>query len=259
MTQHTSVPNLSGVAVIIPALNEAESLKALLPILGRLGLGQIVVCDNGSSDSTREAVEANGADWVYESRRGYGRACHTGMLHVRDGIQVVVFLDADLSDDPTLLPELVKPILDDDRDFVLGTRVARLRERDAMSAAQRLANWMFPLLIQSVWGHRYTDLGPFRAIRRSCLEAIDMRDRGFGWTVEMQVRAVELGLRIAEVPVPYRRRLRGPSKISGTIRGVALAAYWITRTFVQLWWTRRRRKQEQIHARSVSRGYDSTG
>lgn len=241
MTQHTSAPDLFCVAVIIPALNEAESLQALLPILGRLGLGQIIVCDNGSSDSTRETVEANGADWVYESRRGYGRACHTGMLHLGELAQIVVFLDADLSDDPTRLPALVKPILDDECDFVLGARVARLRDRDAMSVPQRLANWMFPLLIRAVWGHRYTDLGPFRAIRRACLEAIDMRDRRFGWTIEMQVRAVELGLRIAEMPVPYRRRSRGPSKISGTIRGVVLAAYWITRTFVQLWWRKRRR------------------
>lgn len=241
MTIQEAPFNLSGVAVIIPALNEDENLKILLPLLRPLSVGQVLVCDNGSTDGTREVVAAHGADWIYEPRRGYGAACYAGMQHLLRTIEVVVFLDADLSDDARFLPHLVEPILRGERDFVVGSRSSHLRERGSMTIPQRFANRLFPSLIRLGWGHRYTDLGPFRAIRRASLEAIDMQDRAYGWTIEMQIRAVELRMRILEVPVPYRRRPHGPSKISGTIRGVALAAYWITRTCGTLWITKRRR------------------
>jgi len=231
---------LPEVAVIIPALNEAQSLQALLPLLDSMALGQVLVCDNGSTDETRVVVEAHGADWVYQPRRGYGAACYEGLLHLDPEVRIVVFLDADLSDDATLLPRLVEPIAMGEFDFVIGARGPRLRQRGSMTLAQRFANRLFPALIRIGWGHVYTDLGPFRAIRRDALEAMGMRDRAFGWTIEMQIRAVEMGLRIFEMPVPYRKR-NGHSKISGTIRGTLLAAYWISRTCAAMWLTKRRR------------------
>lgn len=235
-----SGPPLPRVSVIIPALDEAIGLSVLLPILRSMSLGQIIVADNGSTDQTQQVAEAQGALWVFEARRGYGAACHAGMRQLSPTTEIVVFLDADLSDDPTLLPALVEPIAAGECDFVVSSRAAHLREPGSMSLPQRFANRLFPWLIKAGWGYAYHDMGPFRAIRRASLEAIDMHDRAFGWTIEMQIRAVELGLRIKEIPVPYRRR-SGRSKISGTVRGVVLAAYWITRTCVWLWLTKKRR------------------
>lgn len=239
--------DLSHVSVIIPALNEAASLRILLPLLTRLELGQIIVCDNGSTDDTRAVVDEQAGEqavqWILETSRGYGAACFAGMQHLAPDTEIVVFLDADLSDDPALLPALVEPIRSGSSDFVLGARVRELREPGAMTPPQRLANALFPWIMRIGWGHRYIDMGPFRAIRRDALDAIGMNDRAYGWTIEMQIRAVELGLRIQEVPVPYRRRAKGPSKISGTIRGVVLAAYWITKTCGALWLTKRHRRK----------------
>ncbi len=236
---------LERVAAIIPALNEAKSLAVLLPRLRQLALGQVLVCDNGSTDATRDVVEEHGATWVFEPTRGYGAACYAGMKRLESGIETVVFLDADLSDDPALLPTLVDPIAHDRCDLVLGARVSSLRERGSTTLPQRLANRLFPTLIRWGWGHRFQDLGPYRAIRRTSLDAIDMQDRAFGWTIEMQIRAVELGLRIREIPVPYRPRQLGDSKISGTLSGVFRAAYWLTRTCVGLWITKRRRRSQR--------------
>ncbi len=283
----TTSQDFLTVAVIIPALNEAESLKVLLPLLiaeraacpselsvcrairpdkhrqrlvsvGRVirpdkhrrsrvddptyaEFGQVLVCDNGSVDATREVVETLGAQWVYEPKRGYGAACFAGTQRLAPSIEIVVFMDADLSDDVTSLPKLVQPIVSDQCDLVLGARVPQQREAGSTTLLQRFANRLFPVLIRAGWGYDYTDLGPFRAIRRSSLEAIAMRDRAFGWTIEMQIRAVELGLRIQEIPVPYRRRRRGSSKISGTLGGVLRAGYWIIRTCAVLWLTKHRR------------------
>ena len=233
--------NLSEVAVVIPALNEAPNLDILLPQLSTVSVGQMLVCDNGSTDATRGISETHGAHWVYEPRRGYGAACAAGIARLAPAITIVAFMDADLSDDAALLGELVAPITSGECDLVLGAREPDLRERGSTTLAQRFANWLFPTLIKLGWGHAYSDLGPFRAIRRSSLEAIDMQDRAFGWTIEMQIRAVELGLGIREIAVPYRKRQLGESKISGTIRGVLTTAYWITRTCAVLWLTKRRR------------------
>lgn len=237
------MPELSSVSVIIPALNEAPSLRVLLPILEELGVGQILVCDNGSADDTQAVVEASQAEWILEPKRGYGAACYAGMERLAPAATIAVFLDADLSDDPALLPTLVAPIVDGTQDFVLGARARELCEPGAMTPPQRLANRLFPWLMYVGWGYQYTDMGPFRAIRRDALDAIGMKDRAYGWTIEMQIRAVELNLRIQEIPVPYRKRPKGPSKISGTVRGVILAAYWITKTCGLLWITKRRRRR----------------
>ncbi len=242
MTRDVPSQDLTNVAVIIPALNEAESLALLLPLLEPLGLGQILVCDNGSTDGTRSATESGGATWVYIPHRGYGAACFAGMQNLDSDIRVVAFMDADLSDDTTRLPELVGSILDGRSDMVLGDRSPELRKSGSTTGPQRFANWLFPALIKLGWGHTYVDLGPFRAIRRTSLEAMEMRDRAFGWTMEMQVKAVEMHLRIHGLAVAYSKRQVGKSKISGTVRGVWLAAYWITRTCVGLWLTKRQRR-----------------
>jgi len=234
--------SLDRVAVIIPALNEAVSLAELLPILQGLSPGQTIVADNGSTDATAEVAKRHGATVVREARRGYGAACYAGLGHLDEAIDVVAFLDADLSDDPRLLPRIVGPVLGDECDLVIATRVAALREPGSMTFAQRFGNGLATRLIRWGWGYRYHDLGPFRAIRRSALESIDMRDRAYGWTIEMQIRAVELGLRIEQVPVPYRcRRTDTRSKISGTIRGSLRAGYCILTTCGRLWCTKRRR------------------
>jgi len=233
--------DLSRVALIIPALNEAENLAELLPPLARMGLGQVLVCDNGSSDGTREVVEAHGATWVLEVARGYGAACYAGVRRLSDDVDIVAFVDADQSDDVSMLGALVAPIANGSCDFAIGSRRSELREPHSTTFPQRFANWLMPMLIRLGWGHRFTDLGPFRAIRRSSLDSIGMQDRAFGWTIEMQIRAVELELRIKEVPVAHGARRHGKSKISGTVRGVTLAAYWIIRTCGVLWLTKRRR------------------
>jgi len=232
---------LNTTAVIIPALNEAANLTILLRHLQTMKVGQILVCDNGSTDNTKRIVQDAGAQWVFESRRGYGAACFAGMGSLRNSIDIVAFLDADLSDDEQRLPDLVEPIANGAADFVVSARVPRLRQPGSMTFPQLVANALFPAFLRIGWGFHYTDLGPFRAIRRSALEQIGMKDRAYGWTIEMQIRAVELGLRIRELPVTYSKR-GGKSKISGTVHGTVRAAYWITRTCLGLWWTRRARR-----------------
>lgn len=237
----TDALSLSRVAVIIPALNEASNLRALLPILNTLGVGQIVVGDNGSTDGSAGVARELGATVAYAPKRGYGAACFAAMERMNDEIEFVLFIDADQSDDPTLIPTLIAPIADDECDLVIGHRVANLREPGSMTLPQRFGDRLATWLIRLGWGYDYADLGPFRAIRRTSLQRIDMQDRAFGWTVEMQIRAIEERLRIRRIPVPYRRR-QGRSKISGTIKGVALAGYWILSTLARLWWTRSSRR-----------------
>jgi len=229
---------LRGVGVIIPAYNEEPSLRRLLPILGRLNPQQVVVGDNGSTDATAAVARDLGFDVVREPRRGYGAACAAALGALRDDCDIVVFLDADLADDPRRMADLVRPIRCGRADLVIGWRAPHLREAGCMTLPQRFGNWLATRLIRLGWGYRYHDLGPFRAIRREALRAMDLRDRAYGWTVEMQVRAVQMGLRIEQVPVPYRRRV-GVSKISGTARGVVLAGYHILHTLARLYFRRR--------------------
>lgn len=227
------------VAIIIPALNEEKSLSILLPMLRQLRVGQIIVADNGSTDDTSSVAREYGATVACEPVRGYGAACWAGMQKIAPAIRAVAFLDADLSDDPTYLSAMIER-LNEGYDMVLSTRVTAMREPGAMTLPQQIGNWLMPLLIRLGWGYRYSDLGPFRIIRHDVLTAMNMQDRAFGWTIEMQIRAVEMRLRISELPVPYRKRT-GVSKISGTIRGVYLATYWILKTCGTMWWTRKRR------------------
>jgi glycosyltransferase involved in cell wall biosynthesis len=215
-----------NVAVVIPALNEEASLPLVLAELPRPWAGEVIVVDNGSHDRTAQVAREAGARVVLESQRGYGAACLRGLAELaqRPGgpPDVVVFLDADYSDYPEKLPELVQPILDGDYDMVLGSRLAGEREAGAMPPQSVWGNRFACFCMWLLFGARYTDLGPFRAIRWNTLQRLGMVDRNYGWTVEMQIKAARQDLRILEIPVPYRKRI-GQSKISGTVRGTILA------------------------------------
>lgn len=206
-------------ALIIPALNEAETLGVLLGQVPSGLLSQIVVVDNGSRDSTAEVAAAAGAEVVSESKRGYGQACMRGIQQLQPSITAVAFMDADLSDNPEDLHRMVRCFEDDHWDLVLGSRVLGNREPGSLTSMQRFGNWLSTRLIALVWHVDFTDLGPMRIVRRDALERARLRDRTFGWNVEMQARAAQLHLRVCELPVHYRRRLHGHSKISGTVLG----------------------------------------
>ena len=211
------------VTVVIPALNEETSLPLVLRDLPPVQ--RVIVVNNGSTDGTAAVAFANGATVVHEPRRGYGSACLRGLAAVAELIddgqsppEVVAFVDADYSDHPELLPRLVDPILAGDAEFVLGSRIQGRREAGAMPPQSVFGNRLACFLMRHLFRAEYTDLGPFRAIQYQALEALGMSDRNFGWTIEMQIKAVQAGLRIVEVPVPYRCRV-GQSKISGTFWG----------------------------------------
>lgn len=205
------------VKVIIPALNEEQSIGRVLDDLPDW-IDEVIVVDNGSTDRTAQIAAAHGARVVPEPLRGYGQACHTG-VEAAGKADILLFIDADYSDYPDEAGNLVKPIAEDEFDLVIGSRVRGSRARGALTVQQRFGNWLACRLIALFWGYRYTDLGPFRAIRSTVLAALQMQDRGYGWTTEMQIRAARDGHRILEVPVRYRPRI-GASKISGTLRGV---------------------------------------
>ena len=208
------------VAVVIPALDEQESIGLVLDELPPVGL--VLVVDNGSRDQTAQVAAECGATVLFEPRRGYGSACQLGIAHAMSwGAQVVVILDADHSDFPAELPLLVDPILKGEADMVLGERLSRWAP-GALFAHQRYGNALATTLIARVTGHRYQDMGPFRAIRATSLQAMNLVDLNYGWNVEMQIRAIRLGLRVKEVAVGYRPRV-GVSKISGTLKGTVKA------------------------------------
>lgn len=210
------------VGVIIPALNEEKAIGLVLRDIPRSIVHQVIVVDNGSSDNTAREAESCGAMVKYEPKKGYGAACQTGMKALAPDIDIVVFLDADYSDYPEEIETLLLPIAENRADFVLGSRTLRDDSRKALSWQQHWGNRLATKLIEWRFGYQFTDLGPFRAIRRSALEALRMNDRGYGWTVEMQVKAASAGLRAVEVPVRYRTRI-GYSKVSGTLRGAVCA------------------------------------
>lgn len=212
----------SGIAVVIPALNEEQAIVPVLRAIPKSIAPLVVVVDNGSTDHTARRARSQGAMIVGEPRRGYGTACLAGIDALPEEIDIVVFLDADYSDHPEEMEKLVAPILKNEADFVLGSRMVRAASRSALTPQQRFGNRLATTLIRLLFGHRYTDLGPFRAIRKDALDSLGMSDRGYGWTVEMQIKAIRAGLRVLEVPARYRPRL-GKSKISGTLKGTLLA------------------------------------
>lgn len=221
--------------VIVPARDEEQALPELLDALAGVGRQHVVVVDNGSRDRTADIARARGATVIREPRAGYGTACLAALAALRDrpGSDIAVFLDADGSDDPGLLPTLTGPLLRREADLVLASRTLAPAEPGALTAGQRIGNWLACRLMRVFWGVRYTDLAPCRAARLETLRALQMRDRDFGWTVEMQIRAARQGLRIVEIASRYRRRRRGRSKISGTVGGSVRAGATILRVITR--------------------------
>lgn len=217
-------------ALIIPALNEEKAVGHVVRELPRGVYSTVIVVDNGSTDGTADVARNAGATVVVESRRGYGFACLAGIAAIPESTELVVFMDADGSDLSHEAARLIEPILDEKADLVIGSRELGDAEAGSLSPHQRFGNRLAVWLVSLFYGHRYTDMGPFRAIRRSSLDALGMRDTNFGWTMEMQIKAVQRGLRIAEVPVTYRRRIAGQSKISGNVWGSIAAG-------VKILWT----------------------
>jgi glycosyltransferase involved in cell wall biosynthesis len=235
------------VGVIIPALNEEKAIGLVLRDIPRRIVDQVVVVDNGSTDGTARVAESLGAAVRREPERGYGAACLKGLESLRPDIEIVVFLDGDYSDHPEEIETLVRPIAENLADFVIGSRTLREESRRALSWQQRWGNRLATKLVGWRFGYRFTDLGPFRAIRRDALESLGMRDRGYGWTVEMQVKAACTNLRAEEVPVLYRPRI-GRSKISGTFVGALRAGAKILYTIAKY-----ALQHEPCRARTLSR------
>jgi glycosyltransferase involved in cell wall biosynthesis len=225
--------NLDSILTIVPVLNEEATIGRVVQTLQSVGLRQIRVVDNGSCDRSAEVAVKAGAEVLHEPVSGYGRACWCGLQQIPSHIQWSLFCDGDGSDDVNALHQFFA--LRDRFDLILGNRTATAAGRTAMTPVQRFGNRLATTLIWLGWGYRYQDLGPLRLIRRSALEQIQMQDRGFGWTVEMQVRAIECGLRICELPVNYQCRQGGTSKISGTIRGSIQAGAVILSTLGSLY------------------------
>jgi len=218
------------VDAIIPALNEAAAVGQVLDAIPRPLVRRVIVADNGSTDDTARVAREHGAVVISESRRGYGAACLKAIEALRDDPpDVVLFLDADLSDDPTEAARVLAPILEGRAELVVGSRVLGTPDPGALTPHARFGNWLATRLLFVLYGARYTDLGPFRAIRYESLLLLGMRDRDFGWTVEMQIKAARRGLRHTEVPVRYRRRT-GRAKISGTLGGSVRAGVKILGT-----------------------------
>jgi glycosyltransferase involved in cell wall biosynthesis len=224
---------MTHVAAVIPALDEERALPGVLANLPRSLVDVAIVVDNGSTDCTAEVARASGAIVVREERRGYGRACLAGIAAARVFAPcVLLFMDADGSDDPRDIERVVTPVLAGDVDLVIGSRTLGHRERGALPPHARIGNLLATRLIRLLWGMRFTDLGPLRAVRVDALDRLNMRDPAFGWTVEMQVKAAKLHLRCLEVPVSYRRRI-GRSKISGSLVGSVRAAAGILGTIAR--------------------------
>jgi len=224
-----AVPGQKSIGVVIPALDEEQSIALVISEIPSC-VDEIVVVDNGSKDRTVEEARRAGASVLSEPTRGYGHACLKGIRHLSDKhFDIVVFLDGDHSDYPEELSELVRPIVNGDVDFVVGSRMTGVREQGALLPQARFGNWLASILIRIFWSYHFTDLGPFRAIRMDSLHKLDMRDGTYGWTVEMQIKAAKQKLRYLEIPVRYRKRI-GKSKVTGTIRGTINASVKILYT-----------------------------
>jgi glycosyltransferase involved in cell wall biosynthesis len=226
-------------ALIIPALNEEAVIGLTLDALPTGFYAAIIVADNGSSDRTAQIAMSHGAVVVRENERGYGAACQKAIEALPADIEAIVFMQADLSEDPNEANALVSPIQNGCADLVLGSRTLGVLEPGALLLHQVFGNWLATTLIRIFYNFRYTDLGPYRAIRRSALVRLQMRDRNYGWTIEMQIRAIEEGLRIMEVPVSYRVRVAGENKVSGNLRASLHAGWRIIATVFRLRFGRR--------------------
>lgn len=218
-----------NIAVLIPAYNEAQSIGKVVADIPRDWVQTIVVCNNNSKDNTSEIAQRAGAIVVDEPNPGYGNACLKGIVFLQQQTQktdIVVFIDGDYSDYPEQLPEVVKPILEQNMDMVIGSRALGNRLKGAITPQQIFGNWLATTLIRWIYGYRFTDLGPFRAITWDALMRMKMEDKNYGWTVEMQIKAAQLNMKTCEVAVNYRPRI-GVSKVSGTVKGTIMAGYKI--------------------------------
>ena len=222
------------VAVVIPCLDEEAAIGDLIEALRAQGVDEAIVVDGGSRDRTVGRAKAAGAEVVVEPLRGYGRACATGVAAARADAAVIAFMDGDGSDDPAFAPAVIGPVLRGEADFCMGSRLATGGDRRALSVQQRAAGLLAGLLMRLAYGVRFTDMSPFRAIRRDRLEALGMSDTTYGWNLEMQMRLAARRLKIREVPVDCRRRIGGESKVSGNLRTALPAAVVIVRTFLRL-------------------------
>ena len=212
------------IKVIIPAFNEEDSIALVIKDIPEV-VDEVIVVSNNSTDKTEENARKAGAKVLTETRKGYGYACLKGMeyvAHQAEKPDIIVFLDGDYSDYPEQLTKIIQPILQEDIDFVIGARVDRLREEGSMTFPQIFGNWLATRLMRLFFGAKSTDLGPFRAIKYEKLLALNMEDKTYGWTVEMQLKAIKQKLSYVEVPVNYRNRI-GVSKVSGTLKGVVMA------------------------------------
>ena len=218
------------IKVIIPAFNEQNSVGKVVRDIPKQLVNEVIVINNASTDDTEVNARREGATVINEPRQGYGFACLKGIDYVKSDRNqipdIIVFIDADYSDYPEELPALLEPIQEEDADLVIGSRALGNREKGAMTFPQIFGNWLATNLLQLFYGVKFTDLGPFRAIKYQSLIALDMKDTTYGWTVEMQLKAAKQQLKCVEVPVTYRKRI-GFSKISGTVKGTFLAGYKI--------------------------------
>jgi glycosyltransferase involved in cell wall biosynthesis len=222
------------VSVVIPCLNEEGPIAGVVREVLDQRVEEVIVVDNGSTDATAVRARAAGARVVSEPRRGYGRACAAGVAAVRPDADIVCFLDGDGSDIPAFLPDIVGPVARGEADFVMGSRLRGRREPGSMTPQQLVAGWLAGLLMRAVYGARFTDMSPFRAMRADTLRGLGMREVTYGWNLEMQMRVAAAGLRILEIPVDHRCRQGGVSKVSGNLAAGINAAWKISGTFMRL-------------------------
>ena len=222
------------VSVIVAALNEEDAIAQVIRAVPRNIADEIIVVDNGSTDRTAEVARAAGARVVHEPNRGYGRAFRTGLRAISSRCEIVVFLDGDGSDYPEVMSKLIRPVTEGTHDFVISSRTRGQREHGSMNFHQVFAGYMVGIILRALYSVRSTDMGPFRAIRRDALERLHLREETYGWPLEMQMKAARAGLRILEVPVDYRRRAGGQSKIAGTVFGSIKAAARILFTLARI-------------------------
>jgi glycosyltransferase involved in cell wall biosynthesis len=239
------------VVVVIPCLNEQEPIIDVVRDVLAQGVDEVIVVDNGSTDATAERAQAAGARVVAEPRRGYGRACATGLRAVRTDAEIICFLDGDGSDVPAFMADVAGPVARDEADFVMGSRLRGRREPGSMTPQQIVAGWLAGVLLRLVYRVRFTDMSPFRAMRVSELKRLGMREMTYGWNLEMQMRAAAGGLRIREIPVDHRCRRGGESKVSGNLVAGLKAAWKIATTFVRLALALRDAKAKSYGMRSV--------
>ena len=225
------------VDVVIPAYNEEQAIARVIRDIPSSYVREVVVVSNGSTDATEENAQREGATVLREPNRGYGYACLKGITYLQEKDQtspdILVFMDGDYSDYPEELVDLIRPIQEEGYEMVIGSRVLGDRLPGSLTIPQMFGNWLATLLIRWIYGEKFSDLGPFRAIRFDSLLAMEMEDKTYGWTVEMQVKAAKMGLKSVEIPVKYRPRI-GISKVSGTVKGTILAGYKILWTIFKL-------------------------